>query len=75
MSDFSELERIMDQVNKLPISEFDKNTIAKLGAEVKENSINIETYKDLVKFTKSIESLLWVSNNIQSKTVTGRVGI
>lgn len=35
MTNFSELERIMDQVNKLPISEFDKNTIAKLGAEVK----------------------------------------
>lgn len=75
MTNFSELEKLMDQVNKLPISEFDKNTIAKLGTEVKENSVNIENYKDLVKFTKSIETLLWVSNNIQSKIGTGRMGI
>ena len=75
MQDFSELERLMDQVNKTPVSEYDKNTLAKLGNEVKDNSIKVETYEDLVKFTKSIESLLWVSNNIQSKITSGRVGI
>lgn len=72
MQDFSELERLMDNVNKTPISEFDKKIIEKLGTEVKENSLNIQTYKDLVKFTKSIETLLWVSNNIQSKVTSGR---
>lgn len=72
MQDFSELERLMDNINKTPISEFDKKIIEKLGTEVKENCLNIETYKDLVKFTKSIETLLWVSNNIQSKVTSGR---
>jgi hypothetical protein len=72
MQDFSELERLMDNVNKTLISEFDKKIIEKLGTEVKENSLNIQTYKDLVKFTKSIETLLWVSNNIQSKVTSGR---
>lgn len=75
MQDFSELERLMDNVNKTLISEFDKKIIEKLGAEVKKNSVNIETYKDLVKFTKSIETLLWVSKNVQNKTTTGRAGI
>lgn len=75
MQDFSELERLMEKVNQMPVSDFDKNSLAVLGKEVKKNSVNIETYKDLVKFTKSIESLLWVSKNVQNKTATGRVGI
>ncbi|MFK4900615.1 hypothetical protein ACI1UM_06430 [Lactococcus petauri] len=75
MQDFSELERLMEETNRMPVSDFDKNSLAKLGAEVKKNSVNIETYKDLVKFTKSIETLLWVSKNVQNKTVTGRAGI
>lgn len=73
--EFKELEKLMDKLNKTQISEFDKNTISKLGAEVKENSENIETYKDLVKFTQSVETLLWISKNIRSKIATGRVGL
>ena len=72
---FKELEKLMDKLNNTQISEFDKNTISKLGDEVRENSENIETYKDLVKFTKSVETLLWISENIRSKIATGRVGL
>lgn len=46
MQDFSELERLMEEVSQMPVSEFDKNSLAKLGAEVKKNSVNIETYKE-----------------------------
>lgn len=73
--EFKELEKLMDKLSITPISESDKNDIAKLGAEVKENGMKVETYKDLVKFSKSIETLLWVSNNIQSKIATGRAGL
>lgn len=72
MQDFSELERLMEETNRMPVSDFDKNSLAKLGAEVKENSVNIETYKDLVKFSKSIEKLLWISGNIQSNVISNR---
>lgn len=55
MQDFSELERLMEETNRMPVSDFDKNSLAKLGAEVKKNSVNIETYKDLVKFKKVLK--------------------
>lgn len=70
--EFKELEKLMDKLSNTPISESDKNDIAKLGAEVKENGMKVETYKDLVKFTKSIEKLLWISGNIQSKVISDR---
>lgn len=70
--EFKELEKLMDKLSNTPISESDKNDIAKLGAEVKENGMKVETYKDLVKFSKSIEKLLWISGNIQSKVISDR---
>lgn len=70
--EFKELEKLMDKLSNTPISETDKNDITKLGAEVKENGMKVETYKDLVKFSKSIEKLLWISGNIQSKVISDR---
>ncbi|QSR13141.1 hypothetical protein [Lactococcus sp. LG606] len=70
--EFKELEKLMDKLSNTPISESDKNDIAKLGAEVKENGMKVENYKDLVKFTKSIEKLLWISGNIHSKVISDR---
>lgn len=70
--EFKELEKLIDKLSNTPISESDKNYITKLGAEVKENGMKVETYKDLVKFSKSIEKLLWISGNIQSKVISDR---